>query len=52
MDADWFQSIVVHSIVFAKAAEFFQSANKMLYFCLLCVWHSIHRSTIVPLAIG
>ena len=30
MDADWFQSIVMHGIVYAKAAEFFQSAKKKL----------------------
>ena len=28
-DADWFQSIVMHGIVYAKAANFVQSANKI-----------------------
>ena len=27
-DADWFQSIVMHGIVYATASEFFQSATK------------------------
>ena len=30
MDADWFQSIILHGIVFAKAAEFVQSAKLKL----------------------
>ena len=34
MDVDWFQSIVMHGIVFAKAAEFVQSEqnNPVLLF--------------------
>ena len=38
-DADWYRSIVMHGIVYAKAAE--KEQNKLLYFCTVILNFSV-----------